>query len=68
MAPGADDPPPLTEEEITERDQLLEAGFSNWNRRDFTAFTKACEKYGRTNVAEITTEIDGKTEEEVGPP
>ena len=34
-------------------------------RRDFNAFVRACEKYGRTNLKDIAGEIDGKTEEEI---
>ena len=44
IAPGPDDPQPLSEEEIAEREALLASGFSNWNRRDFAAFLRACEK------------------------
>ena len=44
VAPSADDPQPLTEEELAERDALLSGGFSNWSRRDFNAFVRACEK------------------------
>lgn len=40
-------------------------GFSNWTRRDFNAFIRACEKYGRNDIKSIATEIEGKTEEEV---
>ncbi|GMH40196.1 hypothetical protein BSKO_08100 [Bryopsis sp. KO-2023] len=65
LVPGPDDPQPLTEEEVAEKDQLLEAGFTNWNRRDFNAFCRACEKYGRGDIGSISKEIDGKTEEEV---
>ena len=65
IAPSPTDPQPLTEEDIQERDQLLEQGFSNWNRRDFTSFVRACERYGRHAIPEITKEIEGKTEEEV---
>ncbi|EIE25592.1 hypothetical protein COCSUDRAFT_46779 [Coccomyxa subellipsoidea C-169] len=65
IAPAPDDPQPLGEEEIEEKEQLLSEGFSNWNRRDFNAFVRACEKYGRNSLAEITREVDGKTEEEV---
>jgi hypothetical protein len=131
-------PAPGAEEELAEKDQLLDEGFSNWNRRDFSAFCRlargaglvlplqscrwstpclpqlghwvhgqvhgswsrcsaaalcdaagadallarpptptpahpprrcrACEKYGRENLQQVAAEIDGKTEEEVGPP
>lgn len=44
IAPSPEDPQPLNEEEIEEKEQLLSEGFSNWNRRDFNAFVRACEK------------------------
>ena len=34
-------------------------------RRDFNAFVRAAEKHGRKNVAQIATEVEGKTETEV---
>ncbi|EPS60728.1 hypothetical protein M569_14074, partial [Genlisea aurea] len=64
-----DEPPevgdPLTAEEQEEKDRLLEDGFSTWSRRDFNAFIRACEKYGRNDIASIASEMEGKTEEEV---
>jgi len=60
-----DDPQPLTEEEQLEKAALLEEGFSNWNRRDFNAFVRACEKWGRKDLAKICIEVEGKTEEEI---
>ncbi|KAL0927877.1 hypothetical protein M5K25_002098 [Dendrobium thyrsiflorum] len=56
---------PLTTEEQEEKEQLLEEGFSTWTRRDFNAFTRACEKYGRNDIKGIALEMEGKTEEEV---
>lgn len=35
-------------------------------RRDFNAFVRACEKYGRHNLADVARDIESKTEEEVG--
>ncbi|KAL3692725.1 hypothetical protein R1sor_006376 [Riccia sorocarpa] len=55
----------LTEKEQEEKDRLLKEGFSNWTRRDFNAFVRACEKYGRNDIRSIASEIEGKTEEEV---
>ncbi|EFN58004.1 hypothetical protein CHLNCDRAFT_34395 [Chlorella variabilis] len=65
MAPKEDDPQPLSEEELAERDALLGEGFSNWMRRDFNAFVRACEKYGRASLADIARDIETKSEEEV---
>ena len=42
-----------------------QAGFSNWNRRDFNSFVKAAEKHGRTALPEIAAEVDGKSEDDV---
>ncbi|XP_057416837.1 ISWI chromatin-remodeling complex ATPase CHR17-like [Lotus japonicus] len=55
----------LTVEEVEEKERLLEEGFSSWSRKDFNAFIRACEKYGRNDIQSIASEIEGKTEEEV---
>ncbi len=46
-------------------DVPTQIGFADWNRRDFNAFVRAAEKYGRHALKEIASEIDGKTEEQV---
>ncbi|KAI7880433.1 SWI/SNF-related matrix-associated actin-dependent regulator of chromatin subfamily A member 5-like protein [Lichtheimia hyalospora FSU 10163] len=56
---------PLTEKEEEERKQLLEDGFSNWSKKDYTSFVNACARYGRKNLEAIAGEIEGKTFEEV---
>ncbi|KAK4477886.1 hypothetical protein RD792_017151 [Penstemon davidsonii] len=56
---------PLTAEEQEEKERLLEEGFSTWSRRDFNAFIRACEKYGRDDIRSIASETEGKTEAEV---
>ncbi|KAF9172315.1 hypothetical protein BGX21_003396 [Mortierella sp. AD011] len=56
---------PLTEEETTEKEDLMQAGFENWSKRDFISYYKACEKFGRNNLSEIANEIEGKTLQEV---
>nr|KYP58053.1 Putative chromatin-remodeling complex ATPase chain [Cajanus cajan] len=56
---------PLTAEELEEKEQLLEEGFSSWSRKDFNAFIRACEKYGRNDIRSIASEMEGKTQEEV---
>ncbi|ORX54808.1 hypothetical protein BCR36DRAFT_282567, partial [Piromyces finnis] len=60
-----DEAEPLTEEEIAEKEKLLEQGFEKWGKRDFSSFIKLNEKYGRENVEQIANEMDGKTLEEV---
>ncbi|KAG1678034.1 hypothetical protein FOA52_000830 [Chlamydomonas sp. UWO 241] len=63
---GSDnDPTALTPEEEAEKERLLGEGFSNWMRRDFHAFVRGCEKYGRDALALVAAEVEGKTEEEV---
>ena len=50
---------------------LFRSGFASWNRRDFNAFVRACEKYGREDIPSITAELaliespNPKTEEDV---
>lgn len=60
-----DESEPLTEEEIEEKEVLLNQGFTNWTRRDFNQFIKANEKFGRDDLEAISTEVEGKTPEEV---
>lgn len=57
-----EEPPPPPENLLDKKDQLkkealLKDGFTNWNRREFHAFIRGCEKYGRRNIAAICTEI-----------
>lgn len=63
--PGPEDPHPLTEEEIDEREALLKVGFKHWTRKDFSAFTRACERHGRSALDAVAAEVDGKTLDEV---
>jgi len=37
-------------------------GFRNWMRRDFNAFVRLSEKYGRKDIKSIAKEMEGKTE------
>lgn len=46
-------------------ESFLIQGFSTWSRRDFNAFIRACEKYGRNDIKAIAFEMEGKSEEEV---
>ena len=59
-----DDADMLSEEEMSEKDELLKQGFSNWTKRDFNQFVKANEKYGRDDIESISKEVEGKTAEE----
>ncbi|XP_019866351.1 chromatin-remodeling complex ATPase chain Iswi isoform X2 [Aethina tumida] len=60
-----DESEPLTEQEQSEKDNLLNQGFTNWSKRDFNQFIKANEKYGRDDIENIAKEVEGKTPEEV---
>jgi SWI/SNF-related matrix-associated actin-dependent regulator of chromatin subfamily A member 5 len=55
----------LTEQEMEERDELLNQGFKDWSKREFAQFVKAAEKYGRADTQSIAADITTKTEEEV---
>ncbi|CAK8686193.1 SWI/SNF-related matrix-associated actin-dependent regulator of chromatin subfamily A member 5-like [Clavelina lepadiformis] len=55
----------LTEEELSEKEQLLTQGFTGWNKRDFNQFIKANEKFGRDDIESISKEVEGKTPAEV---
>jgi SWI/SNF-related matrix-associated actin-dependent regulator of chromatin subfamily A member 5 len=55
----------LTEAEQLEKDKLLTKGFGNWGKKEFFAFLRGCEKYGRNKIADIARDIETKTEKEV---
>jgi len=55
----------LSEEEQSEKEELLAEGFNNWSKRDFNQFIKANEKYGRDDLDSISKEVEGKTPHEV---
>jgi hypothetical protein len=55
----------LTDDEMIEREELLNQGFTQWTRRDFNQFVKANEKYGRHDLDAIASEVEFKTKEEV---
>ncbi|OUS47221.1 chromatin-remodelling complex ATPase ISWI2 [Ostreococcus tauri] len=58
-------PQPITDEEKAEMDSLLNQGFTEWSRRDFQAFCRLSEKYGRDSLDSIASELEGKTLKEV---
>eukprot|EP00741_Cyanophora_paradoxa_P007456 tig00000128_g7211.t1 len=58
-------PPPFTEEDRAEREALMQDGFRDWSKRDFQAYIRACEKYGRKDIEDVSKEVEGKTPEEV---
>ena len=60
-----DDATPLTEKEKEDKERMSDQGFGEWNRRDFQQFINGSAKFGRTNWAGISTEVDGKNEKEI---
>ncbi|KAI3631523.1 hypothetical protein MIR68_010406 [Amoeboaphelidium protococcarum] len=60
-----DESVPLTEQEKEEMDHLRSHGFSNWLKRDFWAFVRGCEKFGRNNFEGIASEVETKSVDEV---
>lgn len=62
------DPPSkygLDEDERQELKDLLASGFSDWNRTDFRHFINQCEKFGRSNLDKICSNVEGKSPEDV---
>ena len=57
-----DVPPFLSHEKQREKDTLLAEGFADWGRSHFTAFVKACARYGRNSFSKIAPEV-GKPSE-----
>jgi len=55
----------LTEEEEVEKEELMKKGFADWTRREFNAFIKGCERFGRDHLGKIAESIETKTEKEV---
>ena len=57
--------PPLSEEQMEEKERLMNEGFTQWMRRDLLNFVRGCELYGRDDLPSVTTEVEGKTDKEV---
>lgn len=58
----------LSQELQDEKEKLIDEAFGNWNRRDFRAYTSACERHGRKDkeaIAEEVSEVTQKPKEEV---
>lgn len=55
----------LSEDEVKEKEMLADQGFTNWTKRELQLFIKACERYGRDNLAAISRDVEGKTPDEV---
>jgi len=48
----------LSEEQTEEKNCLLAEGFADWSRHHYSAFVKACKKYGRSNYAKIANDVN----------
>ena len=55
---------PLTDEELAQRDELLQQGFPDWKRLDFHAFIRACETFGRKSKQAIVDYLSDKKDAE----
>ncbi|KAK2952401.1 putative Chromatin-remodeling complex ATPase chain Iswi [Blattamonas nauphoetae] len=55
----------LTLSELHDLSVLSKQGFPKWSRKDFNSFVRLSAKYGRDQLGLITSELQGKTEEEV---
>lgn len=56
----------LTEEERARKAELESQGkFGHWGKREFQAFIRGCETYGRHAYDLIAQEVEQKTPEEV---
>ncbi|XP_065829601.1 SWI/SNF-related matrix-associated actin-dependent regulator of chromatin subfamily A member 5-like isoform X2 [Oscarella lobularis] len=60
-----DESEPLTADEVQLKESLLKDGFTDWSKRDFSQFVKACERHGRDSVEKICRDVEGKTPDEV---
>ena len=56
---------PLTEEEKQEKEDLQVLGFNDWTKREFQAFIRGTEMYGRDNYAAIQTEVPAKSVDDI---
>jgi hypothetical protein len=43
----------LPKEENAVKERLLETGFADWSKNEYSAFLRGCEKFGRTDYARI---------------
>ncbi|THH20194.1 hypothetical protein EW146_g1133 [Bondarzewia mesenterica] len=57
---------PLTEQELAEKEALIQKGFEDWSRRDFQQFIRALETHGLVEDYElIASEIQDKSASDV---
>lgn len=57
-------PPLICDEKLAEKERLLNEGFFDWSRHDYTIFVKASAKHGRDAIDKIALEV-GKHENTV---
>jgi SWI/SNF-related matrix-associated actin-dependent regulator of chromatin subfamily A member 5 len=55
----------FSEEDLKEKQRLIDEGFGDWNKREFMQFIHGCAKYGSKNYEEISNDVKGKDEIEV---
>ena len=50
---------------MEEKEKLMKKGFMNWNKREYYAFIRGCELYGKLDYNAIAAEIGTKSHDEV---
>ncbi|GAA5829787.1 hypothetical protein JCM11251_007878 [Rhodosporidiobolus azoricus] len=60
-----DNAEPLNDEEKEEKEELKHLGFDSWTKREFQAFMRGMETYGRKNFEGIHRELTTKTIDEI---
>lgn len=60
-----DEAPEFTDEDLADKNRMLEEGFGEWNRREFMQFIHACAKYGRDDFKSIAEDVKGKTSDDI---
>lgn len=53
----------LTDEEEAEKDDLASKGFASWNRSDYRAYLRACERFGRVDIESIKKKVASERKE-----
>lgn len=58
-------PKDLSDAEMDELETIKSTGLCNWTKKDFYAFIRANERFGKKQIEKISKSIEGKTEDEV---
>lgn len=55
---------PLTEEEVEEKESLVDQGFGDWKRAHYQSFIKSLERHGRDAMDKVVADMAPEKEEE----